>query len=228
MSRRLRFKNRIALYSSRHYDALKSIFGEALLQRWGIRRYWHDINGWFNWRLAQEEAVSYFPEDSRFVEVGTYLGRSLCSLGEVVERSGKRIKVIGIDTCRGSGPEGWRGKDYHASAVEQGRGTFAGALHRNVLDCGFGDKILLIISDSATAAGLFCDASLEWVHLDARHDYESVKADIEAWLPKVKPGGWLSGDDYDEHKWPEVVRAVGDLLPDAKLWSNQQWRWVVE
>ena len=74
-----------------------------------VRCKWYDIDGWFNWRSAQEEAVTHFPEGSRFVEVGTYLGRSLCSLGEVVERSGKRITLIGVDTCRGSGPEGWRG-----------------------------------------------------------------------------------------------------------------------
>ncbi|HSL55073.1 MAG TPA: class I SAM-dependent methyltransferase [Pyrinomonadaceae bacterium] len=220
-------KNRIAVYSARHYDALRSVFSESLLHRFGIRRYWHDIDGWFTWRSAQEEAVSWFPEGSRFVEVGTYLGRSLCSLGEVVERSGKKINMIGIDTCRGSGPEGALGKDYHDGAVEDGGGTFAGALHKNVLDCGFGEKITLIISDSVNAAGLFSDASVDWVHLDARHDYTSVKADIDAWLPKVKAGGWLSGDDYDEQKWPEVVRAVSDALPLASVWSNQQWRFIV-
>ena len=221
-------KNRIAVYGSRHYDALRSIFSESLLQCCGIRRYWYDIDGWFMWRSAQEEAVNHFPDNARFVEVGTYLGRSLCSLGEVVERSGKNISVIGIDTCRGSGPEGASDKDYHASAVANGGGTFAGVLHKNVLDCGFGERIMLIISDSVKASGLFGDASLEWVHLDARHDYESVKADIEAWLPKVKVGGWLSGDDYDQQKWPEVVRAVVDTLPGATSWSDQQWRWVVE
>ena len=193
-----------------------------------VRCKWYDIDGWFNWRSAQEEAVTHFPEGSRFVEVGTYLGRSLCSLGEVVERSGKRITVIGVDTCRGSGPEGWRGKDYHAAAVQKGEGTFAGALHKNLLDCGFGDTIQLIISDSVAAAGLFPEASLDWVHLDARHDYASVKADIEAWLPKIKPNGWLSGDDYNEEKWPGVVTAIGELLPGAELWSTQQWRWIVK
>jgi hypothetical protein len=220
-------KSRIAVYSSRHYDALRSVFSESLLHRVGIRRYWYDIDGWFTWRSAQEEAVNTFPDGSRFVEVGTYLGRSLCSLGEVVERSGKRIDVIGVDTCRGSGPEGLRGKDYHAGAVAEGDGSFAGALHKNVLDCGFGETITLIISDSINAARLFNDASLEWVHLDARHDYASVKADIEAWLPKVKAGGWLSGDDYDEQKWPEVVQAVSDLLPAATPWYNQQWRLIL-
>jgi predicted O-methyltransferase YrrM len=162
--------------------------------------HWHEIEGWFQWRSAQEEAVHYFPEGSRFVEVGTYLGRSLCSLGEVVEQSGKTFTVIGIDTCRGSGPEGPKQRDYHRSAVAEGGGTFAGALHKNILDCGYGDAISLIIADSLSASRLFGDNSLDWVHLDARHDYESLKADIQAWLPKLKRGGWLSGDDYDEIK----------------------------
>ena len=188
---------------------------------------WQEIDGWFQWRSGQEEAVHWFPEGSTFVEVGTYLGRSLCSLGEVVERSGKTIRLIGIDTCRGSGLEGSRQKDYHGAAVAQGGGTFAGALHKNVLDCGYGDSIQLIIADSLAASRLVGDASIDWVHLDARHDYASVKADIQAWLPKVKRGGWLSGDDYDEVKWPEVVKAVNDLLPGAKAWSTQQWRWIV-
>ena len=188
---------------------------------------WDEIEGWFQWRSAQEEAVSRFPEGSRFVEVGTYLGRSLCSLGEVVEQSGKSFTVIGVDTCQGSGPEGQRRKDYHGASVTQGGGTFAGALHKNVLDCGYGNMISLVIAESVNASRLFADASIDWVHLDARHDYASLKADIQAWLPKVKLGGWLSGDDYDELKWPEVVKAVGELLPGAGPWSNQQWRWII-
>ena len=201
---------------------------KKLVTRRSVQKSWRDIGGWFDWRSAQEEAVSRFPEGSRFVEVGTYLGRSLCSLSEVVEHSGKNITLIGIDTCRGSGPEGQRLKDYHAGAVEDGGGTFAGALHRNLVDCGAADRVILIIADSVAASGLFADASLEWVHLDARHDYASVRADIESWLPKIKPGGWLSGDDYNEEKWPDVVRAVRERLPGARSWSKLQWRYIVE
>jgi Methyltransferase domain len=188
---------------------------------------WRDIDGWFQWRSGQEEAVRHFPPNSRFVEVGAYLGRSLCSLGEVVVASGRPYRVIGIDTCLGSGPEGVRGKDYHAAAVAREGGTLAGALHRNVLACGLGHVVSLIVADSLTASSFFADGSLDWVHLDARHDFESVKADILAWRPKVRSGGWLSGDDYDTGKWPEVVRAVTQVLPDARPWSTQQWRLVV-
>jgi hypothetical protein len=189
--------------------------------------HWTEIHGWFQWRSAQEEAARHFPAHTRFVEVGNYLGRSLCSLGEVVKQSGKRFTVIGIDTCRGSGIEGPKQKDYHGAAVAEGGGTFAGALHRNIIECGLADIVSLIITDSVTAASFFPDRSIGWVHLDARHDREYLQADIAAWLPKVIRGGWLSGDDYDEVKWPDVVATVRDVLPGAKPWSEKQWRWIV-
>ena len=65
---------------------------------------WQDIPGWFQWRGAQEEAVAHFGDGSRFVEVGCYLGKSLCSLAEVVRDSGRDIALTGVDTARGSGP----------------------------------------------------------------------------------------------------------------------------
>jgi hypothetical protein len=167
-------------------------------------------------------------EGSRFVEVGIFLGRSLCSLAEVVQQSGKRFSIIGVDTCRGSGPEGPKQKDFHGGAVAEGGGTFAGALHRNIIECGFANSISLIIDSSVTAAGLFADGSIDWVHLDARHDSKHLTADIAAWLPKVRRGGWLSGDDYDDSKWPEVVNVVRTVLPGAQKWSSKQWRLVID
>jgi hypothetical protein len=189
--------------------------------------HWSEVPGWFKWRSAQEEAVAHFPEHSRFVEVGTYLGRSICSLAEVVQQSGKEFTIIGIDTCQGSGPEGPQKKNYHGSVVNQYGGTFAGALHKNILDCGFANLITLMITDSETASRLFANASLDWVHLDARHDYISLKADIQAWLPKVRRGGWMSGDDYDQEKWPEVIQTIQEVLPEALPWSTLQWRRVI-
>ncbi len=188
--------------------------------------HWTDIPGWFQWRTGQEEAARHFPAGSRFVEVGNFLGRSLCSLAEVAARSGKRFSLVGVDTCRGSGPEGPRGKDYHRDAVAEGRGTFAGELHRNVILCGYADVVSLIVADSIAASTFFADASLAWVHLDARHDREHLSADIAAWLPKVAPGGWLSGDDYDTVKWPDVVAVVRERVPQAQPWSASQWRLV--
>ena len=187
--------------------------------------HWTDIPGWFRWRPAQEEAARRFPEGGRFVEVGSYLGRSLCSLAEVVAASGKHFEIVGVDHCRGTGPEGPRQKDYHAEAVTAGGGTLAGQLHRNLIECGHADRVSLIVADSPTAASFFADESVDWVHLDARHDREGLEADILAWLPKIQRCGWLSGDDYDPVKWPDVVAVVAELLPAARPWSDGQWRW---
>ncbi len=98
---------------------------------------WRDIPGWFQWRRHQEEAAAHFPDGSWFVEVGCYLGRSICSLAEVVRGSHRTTRIIGVDTARGSGPEGRGEIDAHGSAVAHGGGTFAGLLHRNIIGCGF-------------------------------------------------------------------------------------------
>jgi hypothetical protein len=192
----------------------------------GPIRSWRDIPGWFQWRRHQEEVAAQFPDARRFAEVGCYLGRSICSLGEVVREAGLATRIVGVDTAQGSGPEGRSDIDAHGPAVDHGGGTFAGLLHRNIIDCGLADIIQLVISDSVAAAELFADESFAWVHIDARHDYDSVVADINAWAPKVEPGGWLSGDDYQPDWWPGVVDAVSDTLPDAASWGSMQWRWV--
>ena len=187
---------------------------------------WQDIPGWFNWREGQEEAAAHFGDGDRFIEVGCYLGRSICSLADVVAGRGLEVDIVGVDTALGSGPEGKRNTNAHGHAVLHGGGTMAGLLHRNVLACGFADQVQLIISDSVRASRLFTDESVAWVHLDARHDYVSVCEDIDAWRPKVRRGGWLTGDDYDQWQWPGVVRAVSERLEDAEPWCTSQWRWV--
>jgi predicted O-methyltransferase YrrM len=40
------------------------------------------------------------------------------------------------------------------------------------------------------------DESLDFVFIDARHDYLSVRKDLQVWFPKIKPGGIIAGHDY--------------------------------
>jgi Methyltransferase domain len=66
---------------------------------------------------------------------------------------------------------------------------------------------------SHEAAPLFADAHFDWAYLDASHYYDDVKTDLEAWFPKVKSGGFITGDDYDRHGfWDHgVTRAVNEF-----------------
>ena len=76
-------------------------------------------------------------------------------------------------------------------------------------------KIHLKLEDSIKAAKEFEDGSLDFVYIDANHSYDAVKADILAWLPKVKKGGIIGGHDLDwgEHEY-EVLKAVKEIFPD--------------
>jgi hypothetical protein len=38
--------------------------------------------------------------------------------------------------------------------------------------------------------------SMDFVYLDARHDYGSVMSDLATWVDKVRPGGVICGHDY--------------------------------
>ena len=49
---------------------------------------------------------------------------------------------------------------------------------------------------TSEAAAQIPDNSLDFVYVDARHDYCGVKEDMELYWPKLKEGGILAGHDY--------------------------------
>ena len=63
----------------------------------------------------------------------------------------------------------------------------------------FKDRIEWLIMPSVEAAERLKDGALDYVFIDACHNYEPVKADIEAWYPKVRSGGIVAGHDFSVH-----------------------------
>lgn len=80
-------------------------------------------------------------------------------------------------------------------------------------------RTTLVKLTSVEAAKDVPDGSLDFVYIDADHKYENVMADLEAWTPKVKIGGIVSGDDF--YKFPKrgdtgVMQAVSEFTSDNK------------
>jgi len=49
------------------------------------------------------------------------------------------------------------------------------------------------------------DVEFDYIYIDAVHSFRSVLSDLEAWYPRLKPGGILAGHDSD---WPGVLSAA--------------------
>jgi SAM-dependent methyltransferase len=67
---------------------------------------------------------------------------------------------------------------------------------------------------SAEAAADFPENHFDWIYVDGDHHYEAVLQDLSAYRPKVKPGGYVAGDDYGSGGWWKggVKRAVDELI----------------
>ena len=75
-----------------------------------------------------------------------------------------------------------------------------------------GNSRAILIQDwTVNAASQIEDGTLDFIFVDADHSYESVKADLLAWMPKVKEGGWIIGHDIN---WTSVKQAADELLPN--------------
>lgn len=174
-----------------------------------LEHYWQDPmfeEGYFTYPKLYTSVVGHFPTNSNFVEVGCWKGRSAVFMAVEIHNSGKSIQFDCVDTWNGSVTEEPHQTD---SSVK------AGTLYEKFLSNT--DRVKHIITpkrgDSVAMSSTYEDDSLDFVFVDGDHRYESVKADIEAWLPKMKVGGILAGHDYG---WCEDVRrAVHEVLGEG-------------
>lgn len=113
--------------------------------------------------------------------------------------------------------------DFHANLTEAQQERYYRMTHHMVYFAGPRAKILR--KDSKEAAMQIPDESLDFVFIDADHSYEGCKADIDAWLPKVRPGGLITGHDYENTAFPKfgVKAAVDERFQEVTLGQNFTW-----
>jgi predicted O-methyltransferase YrrM len=61
----------------------------------------------------------------------------------------------------------------------------------------------LIKATSMEAVKQFKEGDLDFVYIDANHDYDHVKEDLEAWSKIVRKDGIVSGHDYGHYKYKD-------------------------
>lgn len=177
-----------------------------------MQHIFQNIDGWFNYISLYHQVVSQASHGAHFVEVGAWKGRSTSFMAVEIANSNKQIKFDVVDT--------WAGSLEHQNDNLVKTDELYNTFLNNTLPVKeyFTPKRMT----SLEAASTYDDCSLDFVMLDASHEYADVKDDIIAWLPKIKSGGILSGDDY-HHTWPGVVQAVTELLPNSTILDSATW-----
>lgn len=197
------------------------------------------IEGWFDFKELYDEMVVRFVSDdgARFAEVGCWAGASTGYLARRMkqhavpfslrqEREPLNVHLFAVDTWLGSYDQ----PDLVRMVKERG-GSMYPTFMRNMSLLGVLDVVRAIQGPSVWASQLFPDGYFDFVFIDACHAYDSVKADILAWLPKVRKGGILAGHDYRCETHPDVTRAVNELLRNADSRRFREtgscWVWEV-
>jgi len=159
---------------------------------------WQDLEGYFDFADLYDKQVEIARDGAIFVELGLWNGRSFVYLAEAIKKSGKKIDLHGVD-------------NFQTPPLEQ--------FMLNLLDCGVLNATVTK-SDSAEAAKLYKDKSVDFVFIDADHSYQAVKKDIFAWLPKIRKGGFIGGHDIQR---TVVYHAVQDALENFQRVGINSW-----
>lgn len=163
-----------------------------------MQHYYQNIQGWFSYEWIYCEMVARAPSSgARFVEIGCWKGRSSVFLAVETINSGKQIELNFIDTWAGSNEED------HQTRDEVINDTLYSTWQKNMTP--FRGKFNHFRIDSVRAAELFEDRSVDFIMIDGAHEEESVIKDINAWLPKMKIGGIMTGDDCWEGTGPRAA-----------------------
>lgn len=156
------------------------------------------------------------------VEVGVYKGefsKALCA-------GNPKLELTGIDSW--SAYTGYN--EYQTEDLDT-------KIYAEALANTAGYKVSLIKSLSMDAVKDFEDESLDFVFIDANHDYKYVLEDIAAWSRKVRLGGIVCGHDYIKTAKYDfgVIEAVNKWCADNNIkilfiWNDKcpSWMYVKE
>lgn len=170
------------------------------------------IEGWFDepQRNLYEEMVKRAQDGSHFLEIGAWKGKSTTCMAVEILNSNKKIKFDVIDTFKGSSE--------HQNLPCIVNNTLYSEYLQNIEPVK--DFVNTIVGNSIKIAEFYADESLDFIFIDGDHSYEGLRADISTWLTKLKPGGFLCGDDIYQKEFDGVALAVEELLDDVKNVAN--------
>lgn len=173
-----------------------------------MEHFYESIPGWFSYDYLYRDAVERAEDGALFVEIGSFKGRSSSFMAVEIINSGKKIQFDCVD------PQ--QLLSHYADSAKEQPDVFEGynsvAFHKRLEPVkGYYNLIQMPSSDAVL---LYEDRSIDFLMIDGDHSYEAVKQDILNFLPKMKIGGVITGDDAFV---TEIQQAAKDALAGTGL-----------
>jgi predicted O-methyltransferase YrrM len=170
---------------------------ESLLAIIEVKRH-PEIEGYF----SEKEGMFYHSmvkdiKGGKIAEIGSWKGNSASFIGRTANRNDTELNCVDWWT----GSLDWEQERRRKIEKQDIESEFRNNMEER------GIKVNVLKGTSVDGAKHFEDGTLDLVFIDASHDFDSVWGDISAWYPKLKPGGTLSGHNYDSH---EDVKKAAD------------------
>jgi hypothetical protein len=174
-------------------------------------------------RLAVRQVVHFFgekdgrewllerlPKNSVCAEIGVFQGR----FSELILSITRPQKLHLIDPWKYESDPAYARSLY--GGVRGKNQERMDKMYESVVRVFQSKKVQVHRATSTECCSQFPDNYFDWIYVDGNHQYEFVKADLEVYFPKLKPGGLLAGDDYARKKtnWTNdgVTRAVDEIV----------------
>lgn len=175
-----------------------------------------DIHGW----LTRKEAICLYElvgqAPGNIVEIGAWKGLSTSWLLVAAYRSGKQLTTV--DHFIGS-------SEHRLDGSIDTYPEFCQNIDRIQRRFGIPDSGLNVLKmDSLEASKCFDDSSIGMIFIDGSHEYELVKADMEAWRPKVISGGIIALHDANFGGPKKVLAGCGppEKIIDSLAYFHRQ------
>ena len=172
-------------------------------------------DNWFNYAGFYDHIINEY-DFKTFVEVGVWKGHSIIHLAKgLKDRPGIEIYAIDLwdETYK------YDGVNHGSAELHEQRRYLYEIYNTNVINADVRGMIKDHKECSWEAANNFEDETLDFVFIDAGHDYDEIIKDIDAWLPKVKKTGIISGHDY-HNTHCGVKQAVDEKFSKYPIYSE--------
>ena len=145
------------------------------------------------------------PDDANIVEIGSGHGKSICSIFWYLKT--KKLQATLVDDFRSRNGVVVPNPEYIKKALLENAALYEISSNINLRDI-----------DSVSAASEFPDNHFDLIFIDADHSEEAVRADVSAWLPKLKDTGHMIGHDS---AW--CFAATSKMFPEELMMCGNIW-----